>query len=127
MKEISEYYDGGIRLDELEFMKSSIGQREALSYESPFQKADFLRRIMTYDLSEDFTVQQNEILQEITKKEIDDLARKYLSPDRMKILVVGDKKTIQNGLGKLDYEIIQLDMEGNEIINPEEKSLNPKK
>lgn len=127
MKEITEYNLSGITNEELTFMKSSIGQREALSYESPFQKASFLRNLITYDLDNDFKQKQNEILQSMTKKEIDLLASKHLNPKMMNIVVVGDKKVIKEKLLKLNYPLKELDKEGNEIISPEKADLESNK
>lgn len=127
MKEIETYFNKGIKEDELEFMKKSIGQREALSYESPFQKAGFLRRLITYDLPSDYTVQQNQILQEMTKEEIDLLAKKYLNPKEFNIVVVGDKAAIKEKLEKLDYPIVEMDKEGNPLIIPGTEKLQKKK
>lgn len=127
MKEISNYHSNGITDDELAFMKSSIGQREALSYESPFQKASFLRRIITYNLDEDYTSKQNNILQQMTKKEIDLLAAKYLNPDQMNIVVVGDKAVVKEKLMELGYPLKELDKEGNEVISPQEQKLEKNK
>ncbi len=38
------YYEAGISEEELNFMKKSIGQRDAREYETPFQKASFLNQ-----------------------------------------------------------------------------------
>jgi zinc protease len=58
---------------------------------------------------------QNEILKNITKAEIDALAKKYLVYDKMHIVVVGDKKKIKEGLMKLGYEVVELDKEGKKV------------
>jgi zinc protease len=118
MKEINNYYQTGISESEIEFMKKSIGQREALSYESPFQKANFLRRIVKYDLESSYTMQQNEILQGITKKELDGISKKFLNPNDMIILVVGDEEVIRKELQSIGYPVIVLDKEGNEKVEP---------
>lgn len=115
MKEITGYYEDGITEDELEFMKNSIGQRDALNYETSFQKAGFLNRILTYDLDRDFVKTQMEIMNNTTTEELNKLAKKYLNPDKMNILVVGDKASIKPGLEKLGYEIIELDANGDRI------------
>ncbi|QNL21226.1 insulinase family protein [Hyphobacterium sp. CCMP332] len=127
MSEISNYYQNGMTDSELEFMKNSIGQREALSYESPYQKASFLRRIITYNLEDDFTQKQNEILQNIKKEELDMLAKKYLDPDKMNIIVVGDKSVIKTDLEKLGFPVKELDKDGNEIVSPDTDKLKDKK
>ncbi|SDJ87159.1 zinc protease [Catalinimonas alkaloidigena] len=115
MKEIKDYHTNGITPEELAFMKSSIGQRDALDYETPYQKAGFLGRIIKYNLDKDYVKEQAKILQSITKAEIDALAKKHLQPEKMNILVVGDKQNVKAGLEKLGYEVVELDMEGNRI------------
>jgi len=112
MKELKGYAEGGITEDELAFMKSSIGQRDALRYETGAQKAGFIGNILDNNLPADFVDQQNNIVKTITKAEIDALAKKWLTPDKMNVLVVGDKSKIMEGLQKLGYEIIELDVDG---------------
>jgi zinc protease len=55
----------------------------------------------------------NNILSGITKKEIDDLAKKWLTSEKMNILLVGDKAKILPGLQKMGYDITELDVDGN--------------
>lgn len=115
MKEIKNYYKGGITKEELQFLKKSIGQRDARSYETPFQKAAFLSRILTYDLDKDFVKKQKKIIDKITKKEINSLIKKHLKPKKMNILVVGDKASVEPGLKKLGYEVVELDTDGKKV------------
>ena len=112
IKEIKDYQKDGITKDELEFMRSSIGQRDALKYETPRQKAGFLRRIVHYDLDPSFVDEQTKIVNSVTQAEINGLAKKHLKPEEMYILVVGDEASIRPGLEKLGYEIIVLDESG---------------
>ena len=56
---------------------------------------------------------QNKILAATSKKEIDAMAKKWLSTERMNILLVGDKSRILPGLQKLGFEIVELDTDGN--------------
>ncbi|MEJ8755414.1 pitrilysin family protein [Pontibacter sp. H259] len=113
MKEITEFKNKGITEAELQFMKNSIGQSDARKYETPGQKAGFLGRILEYDLKKDFVNKQTQILNTISKKELDALAAKTLPVENMHIVVVGDKKTVLAGLQKLNYEVIELDANGN--------------
>lgn len=112
MKELKNYAESGITDDELKFMKSALGQRDALSYETGFQKAGFIGRILEYDLPADFVDQQNKILSGLTKDDVDKLAAKWIKPQVTNILLVGDKAKILPGLQKLGYEIVELDVNG---------------
>ncbi|MCW3103140.1 MAG: peptidase [Bacteroidetes bacterium] len=116
IKEIKRYAESGITKEELEFTKSSIGQSEALKYETPQQKAGFMARILEYDLGKDFVEKQNAILKNITAEEINQIAKKRLPYNNMIILVVGDKAKIYDGLVKLGYEVVELDTDGNPLI-----------
>jgi zinc protease len=112
MKELKDYSEKGITAEELTFMKSALGQRDALMYETGFQKAGFIGRILEYDLPPDFVDEQNQILAKITKAEIDKTASKWIKPSSINMLLVGDKESILPGLEKLGYEIIELDVDG---------------
>ncbi|MBL0256099.1 MAG: insulinase family protein [Bacteroidetes bacterium] len=112
MREIKEYKEKGLTDEEVAFTRNSILNSEALRYESPFQKAMFLSRIVQYDLPTDFTIKQAQILKDMTKEDMNALAKKYLNPDTMVILVVGNKYTLKDKLEKLGYgKIKDVDLE----------------
>ncbi len=112
MKEFKNYAEKGITPEELAFMKSAIGQRDALRYESNQQKAGFLANILKYKLPKNYTEKQNKMVQTVTASDINALAKKYVKPEKMSIVVVGDKKVVLAGLQKLGYEVIELDSNG---------------
>ena len=113
MKDIKDYAEKGITPEELNFTKNAIGQRDALQYETGIQKANFIRRILDYNLPGNFVEIQNKILLSMTKKEIDAMAKKWLVIAKMNILLVGDKNKILPGIQKLGYDIVELDVDGN--------------
>jgi zinc protease len=115
MSEIKKYADKGISADELGFTKSSMGQSDALKYESPFQKATFLKRLVDYNLSGNFVTQQSQILSAISQSEINALAKKHLPYNNVNIIIVGDKQTNLDKIKKLGYEIKLLDVTGKEV------------
>ncbi|SHK14032.1 zinc protease [Reichenbachiella agariperforans] len=115
MREITGYREDGITDEELAFMKKAVGQRDARKYETPRQKASFLRRINHFNLSEDFVDQQNEIIATVGKKDLDKLAKKYLAEDKFYIVVVGDAATNRSKLEALGYEVIDVDEKGQVI------------
>lgn len=115
IKEMNNYAANGIKDDEVKFMKSALGQIDALRYETGFQKAGFIGRILEYDLPADYVDKQNEILKNMTKAEIDAMAKKWIDINKMNILIVGDKEKIVPGLQKFGYEIIELDVDGNPV------------
>jgi zinc protease len=101
--------------NEVAFMKSSIGQSDARNYETGGQKANFISRILTYNLPADFVEQQTHILNTISRSEISALAKKYFDINKMNILLVGDKDLFEPGLKDFGYEIVELDADGNKL------------
>lgn len=115
MKELKNYRDNGITEAELKFMKNSLGQRDALLYETGIQKAGFIGRILDYNLPANYVDQQNKILANLTKQQVDAISKKMLSPEKMNILLVGDKAKIIEGVKKTGYEVIELDVDGKPV------------
>lgn len=115
MREIKEYVQNGPTPDEVAFMKSAIGQADARNYETGFQKAAFVSRILNYNLPADFVAQQAKILQGMTPAQMKAIAQKQLKPEQMNILLVGDKATIMEKVKKLGYEVVELDADGKKM------------
>ncbi len=113
LKEINNYVSDGITDEEIAFMKSAVGQRDALQYETPGQKSGFVARLLEYNLEGNYIDAQSEILKNISQSDISSLAKKWLQTNKMNILLVGDKEKILPGLQKFEYEIIELDSDGN--------------
>lgn len=124
MKEIKGFRNKGITDEELIFMRKSIGQKDARSYETPGQKAGFLRRIVHYDLDKSYVDEQTKIINTISKSEINGLAKKYLKDENFYILVVGDGASNRAKLEKLGYELVELNAKG-EVVD--DKSIDNKK
>lgn len=124
VNEIKDYAQNGIKPEELDFTKSAIGQSDALEYETPFDKLSFLSEIETYHLPDGFTETQSEILENITKEEIDALAKKHLQLDDMIMVIMGDKAVIEDDLKALGYPIVELDTDGLPIAAPQRPKLD---
>ncbi|MCW3172639.1 M16 family metallopeptidase [Shewanella subflava] len=105
IKEIQTYQQTGMNEQELAFLRNSITQGQALDFETPYQKAGFIRRIQRYQLDPQFTQQQAEIINAITTTELNSLAKSLLDINTMVILVVGDKDVIEAQLAPLGYPI----------------------
>lgn len=115
LAELKEYNKEGITPEELAFTKNAIGQRDALRYETPMQKAGFIGNILRYNLPANYVIQQAAILKSITRNDIDKLATKLIEPKKLNMLLVGDKAKILPGLEKLGFKIVELDTDGNPI------------
>ncbi|MCF1438856.1 MAG: insulinase family protein, partial [Shewanella sp.] len=105
IRELEQYRKQGITDDELAFMRSSISQSKALDYETPYQKAGFIRLTQQYHLSPQYTAEQAKIIDSISKAELNKLAAEQLDINDMVMLVVGDKASIEPGLKVLGYPV----------------------
>ena len=101
MSEVENYVLDGITNEELRFTKSSLLTMDALKYESPMQKLGFLNRILNYDLDKSFIKKQANILNSITKDEIDLLVENNIKKDNMQIVIVGNSYLIKKKLENL--------------------------
>ena len=115
VSEISKYHSQGVTPEELEFTKSAMGQRDARAYETPGQKLGFLGRMMTYDLKPSFVDDQADILQGMSKADVDALASKHLNLDDMIMVVVGDKAKYMDEVKALGYPVVEIDANGNPV------------
>lgn len=116
MKEIKNYADKGITSDELTFTKNSMAQSEAMKYETPYQKISFLKRILDFNLPQDFTSKQNELLKNISLEEVNSIAKKSLPYKNMIILIIGNRESAYSKLKYLPYELYEINSKG-VIIN----------
>lgn len=112
IKEFKKYEKEGITDSELEYTKSALLNEEALRYENPYQKADFLSTIARYNLEKDYTVKQNNILKSITKDEVNQQIKKYFDSSKLTTVVVGDKWIIESQLDKASK-----DANNKEVLN----------
>jgi zinc protease len=64
-----------------------------------------LNRLVEYNLPKDYIRQQNVTIKSLTKEEINAIAKEILQPEKMTILIVGDKEKVKVPLEKLGYKI----------------------
>lgn len=115
MKEINTYLQSGPTPDDVTFMKSAIAQSDARNYETGFQKAAFIGRILDYNLPADYIEKQSKILQGMTPEQVRATAGKYIQPEKLNILLVGDKALIADKVKALGYEVVELDVDGKPV------------
>ena len=91
-------------------MKASISQGKALDYETPYQKAGFMRRIQRFNLDTNFTDTQTDITNKMTKIELNKLAEEQLKLEQMIVVIVGDKSKIEADIKALGYPVSNLEL-----------------
>ena len=105
VNEIRQYHKDGITADELQFLKKAINQRDALKYETPGAKLNFLAQILEHDLTPEFVKQRATIVDKITAAEINKLALEHLDLDDMFMVIVGDAEVLKPKLKALGYKV----------------------
>jgi zinc protease len=110
--ELDRYVESGMSEEDFEFMRSAIGQREAMQYETPGAKLGLLANIMRYDLPLNYRTLQKNILQESEREALNELASRLIEPGNMSIVVVGDEATLSEELETLGLPIVRLDEDG---------------
>ena len=115
INELESYAADGMNEEEYDYMRSAIGQRDALQYETPGRKLGLLGNILRYDLPLNYRTQQNNILKETDREVLNTLVNTLIQPENMAIVVVGDEATIREELEGLGMPIKKLDEDGFEI------------
>jgi zinc protease len=106
--EIKNYQRNGMTEEELLMVRSAYTQSDALDYETPSSKARFLRHLLSYELDKSYRAEQNSIINNISREELNKLAREEFKLDSMMVVVVGDADVISQQLETLGIEIIPL-------------------
>jgi zinc protease len=108
VKEMEKYRNTGITQEEFDFTKSALLASEALEYESAGQKAGFILNMAMRNLPEDYNEKQMQMLQSMSRTEINELAKKNLKTDELVIVVAGDMLLLKDRLDKLGYGKVQM-------------------
>ncbi|MBY8071122.1 insulinase family protein [Vibrio fluvialis] len=109
-KEMDRFSKQGMTNEEMKFLRLAVGQQDALSYETPSQKAQLLSSILTYSLDKDYLQQRNDIVKSVDMSTLDELAAKWFVPADYQIIVVGDAKSLKPQLEKLTIPVEELEI-----------------
>ena len=109
-------YRKGLSDEDLQFTKDALIKSNARRFETLGALMGMLDQIATYDLPDDYVKNRETIVREITKVSHRQLAQKYIDPDKMVFLVVGDAKTQMRQLSRLGLGKTNLiDKDGNPV------------
>jgi zinc protease len=115
MKELRTIHDGFTE-EEVAYTKDALVQAMNRQYESVSSLSGLVDSISRYNRPDDYLVQRLKFLETVDTAKLDELAKTYISPDNMVILVVGDAEVVREGLAELGYgEPIELDIDGNPV------------
>lgn len=105
--------------EELELVKNVTTGSFARSLESPQTIARFSRNILMYGLPSDYYETYLEKVAAVTKEDVMEMAKKYITPQNAHILVVGNKDEVADKLGAFaaNGKVNFYDTEGNPITD----------
>lgn len=103
---------------ELEYNKQSLIRRFPAGFETTNQIAGQLSNVVIYGLPDSYFNDFIGKIKAVTLEDVNRVANKYLSPDKMAIVIVGDRKVIEPRLKEISGigdSIVYLDTDGNLI------------
>ncbi len=103
IKQIMEDYPEDLDPNDLEVTKGFMIKSNARKFETLQAKLGMLSDISNYDLPDDYIKQREEKATNFTLEDLQDLARKYINPDNMIYLIVGDAETQLDKLENLGF------------------------
>ncbi len=114
--EISKYRDG-ISKEDIDMVKSTLLKSFSGRFETLMQLAGMLQPVVMYNLPVDYIAHRQGEIQKMTNDELKSLAQKYIQPEKLVYLIVGDKATQFDKLKELGLgEPILLDKDGKLIL-----------
>lgn len=101
--------------DELAFARERIILGFPGRFETTFGVAEQVGNLVAADLPDDEFARYQPAVEALTRDDVDRVARQYITPDRMTVLIVGDRGKVEQALKGLSWvkQIHHLDAEGN--------------
>lgn len=113
--EIQKYRDG-ISQEDLDLVKSTLLKSNAGKFETPMQLSQMLSPVVLYSLPFDYIKKREAVVINMSTAEEKAIAQKYIHPDKMVYLIVGDKATQFDKLKELGLgDPVLLDKEGKPV------------
>lgn len=88
-----EKYRQGISEEDLQFIKNSMIRSDALRFETNNSLTGMLVTMTKYGFPEDYVRKESDVIRGMTVEEHRAIAQKYILPDRMYYVIVGDAAT----------------------------------
>lgn len=110
---------GGIPITqkELDYNKQSLIRRYPAGFETVGQISGQLANLAIYGLPDSYFNDYISNVNAVTIDDVNRVAKKYLDPSKMAIVIVGDRKVVEPGLKELGYSLTILDTDGNPVSN----------
>ena len=102
-KEEMEKYRNGISEEDLQYIKDCMIRSNALRFETNEALVNMLYTKDKFGLKDDYIKQEEVIMKNMTQQEHKSIAEKYIIPDKMYYVVVGDAATQMDKLEEIGF------------------------
>jgi zinc protease len=109
-KEIERIRKEPISAEELAFAKDTVLNSFIFNFQDPAQTLSRLLRYEYYGYPKDFIFQYRKGVEATTVADVQRVAQKYLQPEKLVTMVVGNEKEIQPPLSKLGQPVSAIDV-----------------
>lgn len=117
-REIMSDYSQGFGEAGLESTKSVLAKQNARAFETTNSLMGVLQNISSYGLAENYVAEEQAILNNLTLEQAEQTIKRYMEPDKMIYLVVGDAETQLPRIKELGLgEPVVLDIYGNPVVH----------
>jgi zinc protease len=103
IKDEMEKYRNGIGEDDLQFIKNAMIFSNALRFETNGSLVGMLSTMTKYNLPADYIKQEENVIKGMTVDEHKAITNKYIVPDKMYYVIVGDASTQMKPLEKIGF------------------------
>jgi len=115
INEMNKYREG-VPSSDLDFTKNALIRSNARAFETLGALRGMLNNIATYNLQFDYIKQREDFVKNFTQDQLKEFAQKYIEPNVMIYLIVGDAKTQLEPLKRLGLgNPVLLDRDGNPL------------
>jgi len=102
-KDEMEKYRNGVSEDDIQFIKNCMIRSNALNFETNNDLVGMLSTMTKYGFPEDYIKKEEDIIRNMTVEEHKAIANKYIVPEKMYWVVVGDAATQLKPLSKIGF------------------------
>jgi len=103
IKDEMEKYRNGVNAKDLQFIKDCMILSNALRFETNGSLVDMLSTMAKYGFPEDYIKEEENVIKNMTIEEHKAITDKYIVPDKMYYVVVGDAATQLKSLEKIGF------------------------
>jgi zinc protease len=98
-----EKYRNGISENDIQFIKNALLRSSALNYETNDALLGMISKMAKFGLPDDYIKKEQDVIRGMTVEEHKAITEKYIVPDKMYYVVVGDAATQMKQLEKLGF------------------------